>query len=223
MFSPQDLYAKAWLAERVNASFVLMLHTASEPTEVFLKSFQTNPAAHKVNCIETKCLSEDYFMNWWKARQFRTQHKEYRGEMKKKIATSYFDQLMEKNGSSWSGNIDGFMMKKNSAGVEDISAIIECRFSSKEDINYYDPNKYFDKGGGDFVTWNGLLQLSNRLNVPLLLFTYSRKMGSRNKVGLAVVNGVSREKGLIYKDGITPCRNVKESSADVLAWIDANS
>lgn len=223
MFSPQDIYAKTRLAERLNAVFVLLLHTAAEPNEIYLKSFHTDSALHTVTCTETKQLSEAYFLNWWKARQSWTQHKEYREEMQRKIAASYFDQLMEQNGSSWSGNIDGFMLKKNAIGEEDISAIIECRFSTNEDIRGYDPNKYFKSGGGDYVTWNGLLELSNRLSVPLYLFTYSRRIESRNQVGVAKIEGVDKKEGLVYSKGLAPCKNVKTTSIEVLDWIDKNS
>lgn len=221
IFSENELYARARFAERVNAVFVLMLHKRlKDKDEIILKSFKTDSDNTKVVCSESKCLTSDYFINWWKARQFKTQKKQYREEMQRKINSSYFDQLLEKNGSSWSGNIDGFMMSEEASGCNDISALIEFRFSSNEDIEVYDPNKYFNSGGGDYVTWSGLIELSKRLEVPLYLFTFSRKMGNRDKLGVACVEGIT-ERGLVYRAGIPPYRNISKSSKEVLNIMDS--
>jgi len=221
VFTNDELYAKAKLAERLHAVFVLLLHkNIGQKDEIFLKFFKPDDNSLVANCIESKKLSSEYFVNWWKARQCRTQQKEYRDEMQRKIAASYFDQLLEVHGSSWSGNIDGFLMDKNMEGQEDVSAIIECRFSSNEDIERYDPNRFFKSGGGDYMTWSGLLELSKRLDIPLYLFTYSRRIGCREKVGLAVVEDVSRDKGLVYKNGISPCNNIKISTDEVREWLE---
>lgn len=220
VFSERELYAKAKLAEKLNAEFVLLLHKRfGKNDEITLKFFKPNDNSSSANCVQTKKLSSDYFVNWWKARQWRTQQKDYRDEMEKKIASSYFDQLLEQNGASWSGNIDGFMLGKKPEGRVEIAAIIEFRFSSNEEIKSYDPNKYFNSGGGDYTTWSGLFELSNHLGVPLYLFTYSRKMECRNMVGLAEVSGVNEETGLVYKEGKAPCNNVKDSVDEVKNWL----
>lgn len=220
IFSEQEIFAKARLASRVGASFVLMLHKKTgEKDEVFLKTFQAVLESSKVECVESNRLTSDYFINWWKARQCRVQHKQYREEMKRKINASYFDQLLETNGSSWSGNIDGFTMEKDANGIEDISSIIECRFTTDLNLEDYDPNMYFKNGGGDYMTWSGLIELARRIEVPLYLFTYSRKIGSREKVGLARVVDVNATDGLVYAYGIKPGENLKTTSTEVLEWM----
>ena len=133
--------------------------------------------------------------------------------MKRLIRASYFDTLLERKRSSWPGNIDGFMMRDG-----EISSIIECRFSSDFNISSYDPNQFF---ADDKKVWGELYKLSTEMEVPLYLFTYSRRMDSREKVGIAKIENITST-GLVYKDNIKPCNNLKSSSYEVLDWISKN-
>ncbi len=217
VFSDEELYAKAKLAERIGTVLFLLLHKREKmgqekKDEIYIEKVQAE-GAELVNLSRENKLSEEYFVNWWRARKFGAQKKEYGDEMSDLISSSYFDSLLERNNSSWSGNIDGFLMKDGN-----VSALIECRFSSEKEIENYDPGKFFEK---DKVVWNELYSLSTRLGVPLYLFTYSRLLASRQKVGITKIEEVTAE-GLKYYKDTKPCNNILESSEQVLDWIENN-
>ncbi len=219
LFSEDELYAKAKFAERVGATMYLMLHKREKfgaqeekHDEIYCKTVSTANGTDVVVEDDVK-LSEDYFVQWWKKRKAGAQRKEYGDEMKRLIRASYFDTLLERKRSSWPGNIDGFMMRDG-----EISSIIECRFSSDFNISSYDPNQFF---ADDKKVWGELYKLSTEMEVPLYLFTYSRRMDSREKVGIAKIENITST-GLVYKDNIKPCNNLKSSSYEVLDWISKN-
>ena len=219
-FSKEELFAKVYFSRSLNIPFVIMLHKKENGIDyIYLKWMDISVETEDIYCLREMRMNEEEFIIWWKNNKQGRQTKEYRPAMQRIINDSYFDQLMEQNQTSWTGNIDGFTLYKKEANGEGVSAIIECRISGQLRTDKYDPNNYFHSGGGDFTTWSKLLQLSVELSVPLILLTFSKISTCSNMVGAAVVEKVNRDSGLSYKDDITPNENVFDNVEDFKQWL----
>jgi hypothetical protein len=117
-----------------------------------------------------------------------------------RIQDSNVDNVLREGGLEWGGNVDGIL-----ANEQSVKAIIECRKTNKSSLSSYDPNNYFHYRGGDYNTWRPLYNISEVLNVPLILLTFKNGV---NGCGCAYVDNMSRGEGLTYKSGITPDNNI---------------
>ena len=223
--SDEELYIKASFALKVGAVFTLLLHTKKNGSDkIVVRMFapehvyNRNCTGPVVRCIYDKMMTESEFVTWWKSKKAGRQTKPYRAGMAAKIRASYFDNLMESNGSSWCGNIDGFLVRKDASGQIKIVGIVENRYSNKLNIDAYNPNAYFKYNGGDYRTWSELKSLADHMGVPLFLCTYSRMPGMERKVGMTQVTSVTSS-GLSYKFNLVPGANVKSSPEDANKWL----
>lgn len=167
------------------------------------------------------CISEEDFLKWWWKNKQTVQTKPYRPQLQRRACGSYFDRLLEGRGMKWGGNIDGFLVKSSPEKL--ITAVIENRYTTDSPIQSYDPAKYFCN---DIFTWRPLILLRARLGVPLLLFTYSRRGGEEQMVGLTqVINEPADTAALKYatdpisKKQLRPCDHIVTSAADVKRWL----
>lgn len=220
LFTQEELYAKACFARQLGVPFIILEHKDRGGFDYYVRYFNADEAGRRAveDNARRRVMTETFFLNWWKARKHGKQQKFYRGEMQQRLLESFFDQLFEHNNSSWCGNIDGFLMGRDNAGHDRVSAVIECRFSNAETIVTYDPGQYY---ADDTVTWNGLKAMADAMGVPLYLMTYSKRDGEQDRTGITKIESVDAQ-GLHYKDALKPCSNLKRTGAEVLEWIRQN-
>lgn len=139
-------------------------------------------------------LTEDDFVEWWAQHKQTKQTKGYRTDFQRRAENSYFDSVLESHGLRWGGNVDGLLVSPENGNQ--VTAVIENRYTRKCPIRNYDPAKHFHD---DINTWRPLILLREQLDVPLLLMTYSRRTGEGRKAGLAqVINGPGDTDKLLY-------------------------
>jgi hypothetical protein len=134
-----------------------------------------------------------------------------------RIAQSIIDNDLFANSLAWGVNIDGFTYDKQTKRVLSIYEKRICTYKPPYTVDNYDPNKYFHgtmNRSGDFPSWNILFELSKKMGVALILFTFDTS--SNNKVGLAKVSGISQQNGLTYFDNIKPYQQIFNNDLDNL-------
>ena len=115
--------------------------------------------------------TEALFIEWWRTFKKLNQNKK-QVEAKPRQALTIIDNVLERNGLQWGGNIDGFILNS----LQQVIAIIELRQSRRQEVELYDPAIYFGgtrTKGGDFKTWLPLVYLQKAYKIPLVLITVS--------------------------------------------------
>lgn len=216
------MYMDGVFARKLGVPFYIVAHIKGG-SRIHVYALRSDPENGKLRCVDEKTLSEEAFLRWWQEKKGTVQTKGYRNDLQDRAKASYFDYLLESHGLKWGGNIDGFLVEDG-----DIVAIVENRFSNKTPLKKYDPNAFFaGYNGGDYNTWLPLINLKDRLGVPLFLMTYSYRDGEQNQVGITRVLGQSKDKGLLYaqdRNGtpIRPCDNVLRNLPDIGQWLARN-
>lgn len=218
------IYMACIFAEKLGVPFYVFAHIEGNKL-INIYHLRSDQNSHQVVCTQRSKLTEDGFIQWWKQKKRTIQTKPYRQQFRQRAETSYFDDLLESHGLKWGGNIDGYLVTLHN-NEEDVSAIIENRFTNKVSLSRYDPNNFYTDGGGDYYTWLPLMILKDRLGVPLFLMTYSNRSEEEGQVGITRILGQDRN-GLHYiKDrnnrSIRPCDNLHHNLATIRAWISEN-
>lgn len=214
----EQLYIRACFAAQVGVPFFVLLHREGQ-SRIRVYEVVADNQARRCVCHNQFWLSEPDFIEWWHERKQTTQTKPYRTQFTERVQESYFDSLLESNDLKWGGNIDGYFVSTPESNYH-IEGIIEKRFTTKtyRPISQYDPAAFFRSGGGDYNTWKPLFTLKTQLSVPLYLFTFSRLSGEENKVGVTIIESLTRQ-GISYildknNNEITPnskiCNNETE-------------
>ena len=138
---------------------------------------------------------------------------------------SYFDALLESHDEKWGGNIDGYLVSGSGADL-DIWGVVENRYTNKVPIRKYDPQDFFQSGGGDYYTWLPLILLCRQLRLPLFLATYSNRANEERLMGLTRVEGLGAN-GLTYVRNeagreIRPCDHILSDTGEVRHWFETN-
>lgn len=215
-----ELYIKCVFAERVGIPLYL-LTCVQRQRDIMIYEFQADHNRKAPICVSAERESEAGFIAWWRERKQTVQTKAYRRDLSSRIANSYFDRILEAHGEKWGGNIDGYLVDRTSGDV-DIRGIVENRFTNKVPLNHYDPQRYFQYGGGDYYTWLPLFQLHEQMGIPLFLATYSNRPGETHSAGLTVVKSLSQS-GITYISDLTgcqisPCRNIMSDVGVIGGW-----
>lgn len=193
--------------------FYLLLHSTYQSKNcIFIKEFVHNPDGNAVE-IDCQRFNEEQFLIWWKSYSSFKQTKSYRHDAQEFLKNSYFDRLLAKEGLSWTFNIDGFLFDPKNGNK--VKALIENRNSTERAVQFYDPSFFFRY---DVKVWTALKKVSDRLGVPLILCTYSRKHDCKDQMGAAVIEGITE--GLSYKDNIPPDRNIMNDHVSFKAWLN---
>jgi hypothetical protein len=134
------------------------------------------------------------FVVWWASIKGTVQTKPL-WEAEPRVGS--FDNLLDQNGLAWGGNIDGFILSDGGRPA----AIIETRYTERSSLANYDPADYFNykARGGDYKTWEPLVLLAARLEIPLYLMTFER-LSSLERTGFAVVDHLTKS-GVYYRRG----------------------
>jgi hypothetical protein len=148
----------------------------------------------------------DEFAKWWASIKGTVQDKKL---YEAKGRLSFFDNLLDRYGLAWGGNVDGFLLDLKMK----ISAIIEFRFPSKSALENYDPADYFNYRNGDYYMWEPLVLLSIRLRAPLFLMTFERN-SQKDRLGFSVIDSISKA-GLSHR-GDRPCDNIIQGIGNIM-------
>lgn len=162
-----------------------------------------------------KFQNQEKFIEWWKSIKKLAQTKKL-VEAKPRQALTIFDRIIESNGYSWGGNMDGFILTNDDNSVK---AIIEVRQSRSFQIEQYDPANYFSgtrTKGGDFKTWLPMVYLKKAYNIPIVLLTLSTKSGS--KFGFAEVKSINFNR-LFYEGDVPPTKNISDDFNILKEWL----
>lgn len=225
-FIPEDeLYVKSVLAERIGVPLYLLIHRTGKSWIAFYEVSPDHRALRPI-CTAFYRKTEAEFLKWWREKKQTIQTKAYRSDFQKRVEDSYFDTLLEAHGEKWGGNVDGYLVSRDGRGDVDIWGVIENRFTNKETIRNYDPQKYFRFGGGDYYTWLPLILLSGRLGLPLFLATYSNKACEERLMGLTRVEGLDNS-GVAYAEDeagrqLRPCGHILSDAAEIRRWLQNN-
>ena len=220
VISAGELYVKCVFAERAGVPLYLLTSVQGQ-RGVTIYEFQANHRVKRPHCASAEEKSEAEFAAWWQERKQTVQTKAYRPDLSGRISHSYFDGLLEACGEKWGGNIDGYLVSRDTGDVE-IWGIVENRFTNKTALNVYDPQKYFQCGGGDYYTWLPLVNLCKQMAVPLFLTTYSNRPNETRSAGLTGIDSLTQD-GITYwknrsGDQILPCRNILSDVEEINRW-----
>lgn len=158
---------------------------------------------------------EASFIGWWRSIKKLTQTKAT-VEARQRQDRTTFDNVLERNGLAWGGNIDGFLLDSR---IQDVKAVLEIRQSRNFVVEMYDPANYFGgtkTKGGDFKTWLPLIYVKKAYGLPIILITMSTK--SPGKMGFAEIQKMS-ETRLYYSGNVDPTKNVTGKIEDFAEWL----
>ncbi len=148
------------------------------------------------------------FINWWRSQQSFNQKKAMYNAASR-IAHSIIDNDLFSNSLAWGVNIDGFNYDTQNNRVISIYEKRICTYKPPYTVDNYDPNRFFHgtaNRSGDFPSWNILFELTKKMNVSLLLFTFDTS--SARKLGASKITGISQQTGLSYRNYIKPFNNI---------------
>jgi len=190
LFSVKEWEAKWSLCSHLSVPLYVLTHSSGNE---FIDAFQLSVNNSNISFHHFNKFAFGKFPEWWASIKGRAQLKSlYEAGSR----TSIFDDLLEKRGLAWGGNIDGFLLGQRSMKPQ---AILETRITSKSRLEYYDPADYFRYRGGDYKTWEPLILLAKELDIPLFLLTFERR-STRDCLGFAVIDSISTEE-LCYRNG----------------------
>lgn len=218
-FNPELIFNKEEWIRKINVakffgSKLLLLSHLKGDTHLFrlheVVKHESAIMLREINSFD----DEKKFMVWWNSIKLLEQTKPTY-EARKRQNNTIFDEIIERNGSAWGGNIDGCIL---SDSQEQVQAIIEIRQTHKFPLDKYDPANYFAGyygRGGDFKTWLPLIYLKNAYQIPLILITISTL--DTSKFGHTEVEKIDRT-ALYYKNNLSPNQNLTDDVQKVKRW-----
>jgi hypothetical protein len=168
-------------------------------------------------------FSKGEFINWWRSQQSFNQKKAMYNASGR-IDKSIIDIDLFSNSLAWGVNIDGFTYDTQTNRVVSIYEKRICTYKPPYTVDNYDPNRFFHgtaNRSGDFPSWNILFELTKKMNVSLLLFTFDTS--SNKKLGASKIIGISQQSGLSYKQNIKPNFNLFiDNLPNISKWVNEN-
>lgn len=219
-FIPQNIFSTDdWLNKIKSANFFgsNMLLLSYMPNDIVLFKLHEVVSINEEIQFElvNEFKNEGEFIEWWRLIKKLNQTKKT-VEARPRQALTVFDGIIERNGFSWGGNMDGFILNSlNNAVI----ATIEVRQSRSFPIERYDPANYFagtQKKGGDFKTWLPMVYLKKAFGVPIVLLTLSTKSG--NKFGYTEVDSINYKR-IFYQNDIPPTANINNDFEVFKKWL----
>lgn len=211
----RDILAGCAAARELGIPFYLFAKVRGEPgIHQYEVTAQEGEGEPRLKSVSYRHLGEEEFLQWWREHKQTEQKKTYRRDFQERASDSYFDHLLEGHGLKWGGNIDGLLIPAQ--GAARVAAVVENRYTNQAPLKWYDPGKHFDH---DIFTWRPLILLRKKLNVPLVLTTYSRRPGEERAVGMAQVLNEPEETGALRYRGLPPGRNIVHAPEDVMRWL----
>lgn len=219
-FYPENFFPKYEWVNKVNAAAFfkskLLLLTHKHNDHILFRLYDVVIEGNEVILKQMAIFKDEaMFIKWWKSIKKLSQTKRT-VEAAPRQAHTIFDGILEKYGTAWGGNIDGFFLSENRHNV---TAILEVRQSSNSIVESYDPAKYFlgsATKSGDFKTWLPLIYLKRTYRIPLILVTLSTR--DTSKLGYTEVSSINSEK-LSYVNNVAPIRNVTNRFSVFKTWV----
>jgi hypothetical protein len=215
MFSTDEWIAKLCLCNEL--SLPLYAVTFKSGSSVISIYQICSHKGARIQAILHKTLETKSFADWWSILK-GTEQTAPLYEAGPRV--SYFDRLLDERKLSWGGNIDGFILNSNMRA----QAIIETRYTEKNPLEGYDPAIFFPPHytrKGDYKTWEPVVLLAARLEIPLFLFTFERK-SDKERMGFAVVDSISQSKQELEYQDTPPHKNIVEGIANIRHQIIEN-
>ena len=220
--NPELIFENAEWIRKINAanffgSNLLLLSHLKDDTSLFRLHEATKQDSIIILKEMASFADEKEFMTWWKSIKLLGQTKPtYEARSRQNLTV--FDNIIEKNGSAWGGNIDGFVLSDNQ---DKVKAILEFRQTHNFPLERYDPARFFlgtRTKSGDFKTWLPLIYLKNAYNIPVILITISSK--DTSKFGFTEVEKIDPT-ALYYKNNIPPYQNLNDDTQKLKEWLSA--
>lgn len=217
--NPELIFKKEEWIRKINAakffgSNLLLLSHLNGDTHLF-RLYEVTKQESEIVFTEINSFNDEKdFMVWWKSIKLLEQTKAVY-EARERMNNTIFDNIIEKNGSSWGGNIDGCIL---SDSQDKVYAIIEIRQTHKIPLDRYDPAQFFlgtRTKSGDFNTWLPLIYLKKSYHIPLILITINSSENS--KFGHTEVENIDRT-ALHYKNNLRPNQNLTDDVTKVKNW-----
>jgi hypothetical protein len=221
-FIPENIFSTNEWKNKINAarffgsSLLLLSHMPKDDVLFKLNDVVSINESITFNLVmEFKNQAE--FIEWWGSIKKLGQTKPT-VEAKSRQALTVFDNVIERNGFSWGGNMDGFILNNHSNAV---ITTIEVRQSRSFLIEEYDPARFFSgtySKGGDFNTWLPLVYLKKAYGIPIVLLTLSTKSG--NRFGYTEVSSINHKR-IFYQNDTPPTANITDDFAVFQAFLIA--
>jgi hypothetical protein len=212
MYSPEEWSAKICLCNQLRVPLYAMVFKAgTDFIDIFEMVGNTTVGIRAKPWAQPKL--ED-FPDWWIKIKGTEQSKPLYEAADRR---SLYDQLIEKRGLAWGGNVDGFALDGDK-----IVAIIESRYTEKKPLERYDPAEYYTPKpwrAGDYNTWKPVVLLSSELKIPLFLFTFQRQ-SEEERVGISLIGSISKDE-LEYQNS-APYQNIVKGLANIKAEVMRN-
>ena len=198
--------------------YIIITSEADGSYQIYNTLFNNN----RINYSLRNAFSREDFLIWWRSQQSFHQLKPMYIAAAR-IEHSIIDKDLFANSLAWGVNIDGFIADDLS---DKVTAIIEkriCTHKPPYTVQNYDPDKFFHgtaNRSGDYPAWHILFELSKRMNVNLILFTFDTSMDY--KIGAARIIDVNHN-GITYAGNIKPNQNIiRDNIEDLKLWLKAN-
>jgi hypothetical protein len=149
-------------------------------------------------------LNEIEFILWFKKIKQTHQTHQLNNGGQSRILNFHLTDLLIKNGLSWGGNLDGFVIENNR--IKAIIDNISIAFTSIDNF-MADPAKFFFKRGPRYETGLSTVKIANTLKVPHLLLTLNKNNPQEEVIGLTAIKNLNKN-GVYYHEGIKPFENV---------------
>ena len=220
LLKPQEEKARFIFCAQLGVPYYIIITSEESGTYQFYDTVLTTGI---VNYVLKYNFTKAEFINWWRSQQSFNQKKAMYNAGSR-IAQSIIDIDLFSNSLAWGVNIDGFTYDTRTNRVVSIYEKRICTYKPPYTVDNYDPNRFFHgtaNRSGDFPSWNILFELTKKMNVSLLLFTFDTS--SARKVGASKIIGISQQSGIAFKNNIKPYSNIFiDNLATLKSWINAN-
>jgi hypothetical protein len=220
LLKPQEEKARFIFCAQLGVPYYIIITSEASGTYQYYDTVLTNGI---INYVLKYNFTKANFINWWRSQQSFNQKKAMYNAGSR-IAQSIIDIDLFGNSLAWGVNIDGFTYDTQTNRVVSIYEKRICTYKPPYTVDNYDPNRFFHgtaNRSGDFPSWNILFELTKKMNVSLLLFTFDTS--SNKKLGASKIIGISQQSGLSYKQNIKPNLNLFiDNLPNIRKWVNEN-
>jgi len=220
LLKQQEEKARFIFCAQLGVPYYIIITSEASGTYQIYDTVLTNDI---INYVLKYNLTKADFIYWWRSQQSFNQ-KKVMYNAGSRIAESIIDIDLFSNSLAWGVNIDGFTYDTQTKRVVSIYEKRICTYKPPYTVDNYDPNRFFHgtvNRSGDFPSWNILFELTKKMQVSLLLFTFDTS--SNRKLGASKVIDINQKFGISYKQNIKPNMNLFNNDLlKVKKWVNDN-